>query len=1104
LTKLIISPNRIPLLQTTRVTVSTDDGAKFYAFTMSGAFNYTWQDFNNQRSSISVDVTPGYTGPCAIFVTANGLTFYADGCIEVYGAAPSQCPPSTRPIVVVFGNTNPTYDNFTGYCRVLVCGNKAYTMGSDSDNWVRNNRVPLYGISYPTCESDDWASGCGLTLYRPGDQAWLAIQRGECKVAPTYNDSGVEACDLTTNICTGEQKPKTPGTTLNTKKGNTILWKLWLYNCTGTTTSSCSRAKVANAKVSLYSEFGLISAGYTNSDGYIEFRFTVPNEWEGKNVKTFAYLDDVGNYSPTITLNVQPSVNPQISVSPTTVNQGDYITISGSGFTPNGKIDTCIAGWCMTPNITVGSDGKFTVQMQVGTNIPAGNQPVWAHDQASNKDSNVVYITVQAPTPTLMYESAHFKWYGVRSLINGNIEQFYPYMEDCYNKIVSFLGFEPTGYLKIEIDIDESNKCPASPGTLVVRGGTAGGKLNYCASEWVNHRGIREILPHELVNLFTGYLSAGWPWADGSNLWFGQSPFPYFVALQVMDALGYGSMANELRSSLSSTDRVFMFEEYLKSFGWNAFKKFFALFIQNKDDLTKFSEPDKTHRVFAYMTYAVGKNINPLFVKYGFSIDDNLLKQQYLSITKSFQSAETTTIDFNIDDGKGNVGKDITVVVGQKFWFKGTCNKPAKRIDIWFNEYNPYPPYNYVKSWWLCTLYTNDQGYFDSSPDDLCWIEDTGKKDALGNKIYRLMQSKLGKVWEGVILESLEFDAEADDGTKSNIAVVRLPKPPVRTRMSIEVWDTTSGETTNEISPEVSTIAKLSVKTGDRLMIKGWTWTGEGATLKKTPVQGLRVDCYTDRGYVATAVTNSEGYVEFIQDVPQEWAWQKVKVFFVNTSTVDPSQIEYSPTVELNVELPVPPPSWNAGSIRVCNPRECTEEILSGSGSISAYPNDNMTVEVRLYKDSDRAYVGGVRAELKIADTSISTTYTNKDGFASFKFNVPPEWLNQTFPIKVVLGDLKNVQTSTVNLSVVPVPPPPTPECTEGAVEILEYCPDKTTWKKRRVCKGGVWVYEEQACPSPVPPYLIVTSLIAGGVLVGALGYTLAKKGKKSEVKEGG
>jgi len=111
------------------------------------------------------------------------------------------------------------------------------------------------------------------------------------------------------------------------------------------------------------------------------------------------------------------------------------------------------------------------------------------------------------------------------------------------------------------------------------------------------------------------------------------------------------------------------------------------------------------------------------------------------------------------DDGKGNVAESIAVASDQKFWFKGYADKVGDRIDTWFDEYGNYPPYPYIRSHWLCTVYANAQRYFDTSPYDLCWLHDTGKKNGKGNKIWELHQSKRGLIWTGPIETNIGFKA---------------------------------------------------------------------------------------------------------------------------------------------------------------------------------------------------------------------------------------------------------------------------------------------------------------------------------------------------------
>lgn len=104
------------------------------------------------------------------------------------------------------------------------------------------------------------------------------------------------------------------------------------------------------------------------------------------------------------------TVNPQISVSPSIVNQGNYIVISGSGFTPNSLADihftdskpsggatpcSPLGDICANAPLYVDSNGRIGSQVQVGTNINTGTQHIVAIDRATGTKSNSVSITVQ-------------------------------------------------------------------------------------------------------------------------------------------------------------------------------------------------------------------------------------------------------------------------------------------------------------------------------------------------------------------------------------------------------------------------------------------------------------------------------------------------------------------------------------------------------------------------------------------------------------------------------------------------------------------------------------------------------------------------------------
>lgn len=111
---------------------------------------------------------------------------------------------------------------------------------------------------------------------------------------------------------------------------------------------------------------------------------------------------------------------------------------------------------------------------------------------------------------------------------------------------------------------------------------------------------------------------------------------------------------------------------------------------------------------------------------------------------------------FNADDGKGNVSQSISVVSDQKFWFKGFTPNPGDRVDVWFDRYGPDPPYPYIDSVWLATVFSNPDKYFDTSPLDVYSLHDTGNVDGQGRKLWSL-QGPRGDIWTGPIGVNLGF-----------------------------------------------------------------------------------------------------------------------------------------------------------------------------------------------------------------------------------------------------------------------------------------------------------------------------------------------------------
>lgn len=145
------------------------------------------------------------------------------------------------------------------------------------------------------------------------------------------------------------------------------------------------------------------------------------------------------------------------------------------------------------------------------------------------------------------------------------------------------------GLLKIPIYVRPSGECPSGIG-----GATAGGKLEHYAGRWADDKWCRRLLPHELVNVFTGYLSPGWPWSDGGELWHGRSPFPYFVSVEIMRALGYVKEAEYSLAGLPQRTGSSCSRSNLHRFSWNAHRRFFSQFRRGEEGLMALHEPEKS------------------------------------------------------------------------------------------------------------------------------------------------------------------------------------------------------------------------------------------------------------------------------------------------------------------------------------------------------------------------------------------------------------------------------------------------------------------------------------------------------------------------------
>jgi len=132
----------------------------------------------------------------------------------------------------------------------------------------------------------------------------------------------------------------------------------------------------------------------------------------------------------------------------------------------------------------------------------------------------------------LRYQSRQFR---IFSDTPYSIEWFYCFIEEAYKRISDWFGFEPSRYLPIKCTIKQGK-----PGGI--SGWTGGGEFGVEAAPFTKNRWCLCLSVQELVNIFTGSLSSGWPvdwWANH------KSPFPIMAAIRTVRNLGYVKEAEE-------------------------------------------------------------------------------------------------------------------------------------------------------------------------------------------------------------------------------------------------------------------------------------------------------------------------------------------------------------------------------------------------------------------------------------------------------------------------------------------------------------------------------------------------------------------------------
>ena len=113
---------------------------------------------------------------------------------------------------------------------------------------------------------------------------------------------------------------------------------------------------------------------------------------------------------------------------------------------------------------------------------------------------------------------------------------------------------------------------------------------------------------HELSNVWAAYRAQGWPWADGSPLWKGSSPFPNMTDIVILGEAGRSDLSQIQRGRMTSDPAVMLLLSLQESHGWSLYQSLFRQATDSGiDDWRKYDEPLRSAILVWFLSSGAGK-----------------------------------------------------------------------------------------------------------------------------------------------------------------------------------------------------------------------------------------------------------------------------------------------------------------------------------------------------------------------------------------------------------------------------------------------------------------------------------------------------------------
>jgi hypothetical protein len=226
-----------------------------------------------------------------------------------------------------------------------------------------------------------------------------------------------------------------------------------------------------------------------------------------------------------------------------------------------------------------------------------------------------------------IHETSHWRWWTTQDFWNqhrNDISTFFDYPESYVSKLREDFGYDLPTILDLVLDPDSHGGVAGT--SFGPYGVTIAADSVYNEDWGVKGFWFYILSLHETVNVWTGHLTHGWPWANGSEIWHGGSQFPNMTDIVVTRELGLNDVSQIQAQRMLSDASVKMLYDLQQRFGWRIYQGLFSLIRQYHVNLATYREPMKTAIIVLFLSSSAGTLLLSLFRQAGVGASDNALR----------------------------------------------------------------------------------------------------------------------------------------------------------------------------------------------------------------------------------------------------------------------------------------------------------------------------------------------------------------------------------------------------------------------------------------------------------------------------------------------